>query len=51
MGVNNMKKPYVEPEIEIENVTSLNTFLESSPTTTPPGWSEGDGDEGLDEWN
>ena len=50
LGVNDLKKPYIEPEIEIENITSLNNFLENSTTTTPPGWSEGSGDEYGDEW-
>ena len=38
-----MKKPYVEPEIEIENITSLSNFLEAS----TGGWegSNPDGDD------
>ena len=36
LGVNDLKKPYIEPEIEIENITSLNNFLDTSPWENKP---------------
>lgn len=53
-----LKKAYLDPEFKLLSLATSSEFLSGSvnenpgSTTTPPGFGEGDGDDGIgDEWS